>query len=90
MSQHTICSYESLNSHVNAHAYDTSDARCPHFGLSLNLHPYIVYASCEGSGKSAHMRGIALIFSLFMDVISIVSCTVPFTLCVVLISRQAH
>ena len=36
---------------LNAYA-DVSSG--PNFGLSLHLHPYFVYASSEGAGKSAH------------------------------------
>ena len=39
---------------INAHAVVSSGARGLNFGLSLHLHPYFVYASSKGSGKSAH------------------------------------
>ena len=35
--------------YINVHADLSSRARGLNFGPSLQLHPYIVYASCEGS-----------------------------------------
>ena len=32
------------------------------FGSSLHLHPSFMYANSEGSGESAHMRGLACVF----------------------------
>ena len=31
----------------------------PNTAIILHLQPYFVYASCEGSGESAHMRRLA-------------------------------
>ena len=35
--------------------FPIGNARCLNFGMCLYLHPYIVYASSEGSGGAAHM-----------------------------------
>ena len=37
----------------------SSKARDLIFRLSFHLYPYLVYASSEGSGESAHMRAYA-------------------------------
>ena len=39
---------------IYAHAGTSTKARGINFGLSLHLHPYIVYTSGKGSGESAH------------------------------------
>ena len=39
---------------VNAHADTSCRAKGLNFGLSLQLHPYIVDVSSKGSGKSVH------------------------------------
>ena len=39
---------------LNAHSEIYSGATCPHFGLSFHLYTYFMYASSQGSGKSAH------------------------------------
>ena len=39
----------------NTHAGVSSEASSLSFDLSLYLHPYFVYASCEGYGESWHM-----------------------------------
>ena len=45
-----------INSHsLNSHADVYSLARGLKFGLSVHLHHYFVYASCEGSGQSVHL-----------------------------------
>ena len=44
---------------LNAHADISSTARYLCFGLSIHLHPYSVYASNVGSGKSAQMHRLA-------------------------------
>ena len=36
------------------------------FGSSLHLHPYFVYASSKGSGETAHLCRLILVF-LFLD-----------------------
>ena len=41
--------------HVNAHAVVSDWARGLKVGLSLNLHPYFVYASSEGSDASVKL-----------------------------------
>ena len=41
---------------INAHADVSSKAMGLHFGLSLNQHPYLRYASSEFSGGSVHKR----------------------------------
>ena len=33
------------------------------FGMHFNLHPYFVYASIEGYGKSAHIHKLACAFA---------------------------
>ena len=42
-----------VNAHAVVHAYGW--ARGLKVGLSLNLHPYFVYASSEGSGASVKL-----------------------------------
>ena len=44
---------------IKAHVDESSKAGGLKFGPSLNLHPYFVYASSIGSGKSAHMHRLA-------------------------------
>ena len=39
---------------LNARADVSNVARGLDFGLGLNLHPYLMYASSEGSGESTH------------------------------------
>ena len=41
----------------------SSEAKGINFGLVLHLRPYFVYASSEGSGKSAHMRRLTWVFA---------------------------
>ena len=41
---------------ITSHSDISSGARSLNFGLSLDLHPYFVYASSEDSGVSAHVR----------------------------------
>ena len=47
-----------INSHADISSCDTGLT----FGPSLCLYPYIVFASKEGSGESAHMRRLARAF----------------------------
>ena len=61
LSQHTsfcFLSYWRPNSFKRA-CWHISGARGHNFGMSHHLHPYLVYASSEGSGYSAHVRRIA-------------------------------
>ena len=44
---------------INAHSDVSSRAMDLIFALSLHLHPYSVYVSCDGSGESEHMFRIA-------------------------------
>ena len=41
----------------------SSNPRHLNVGLSSHLHPYVVYASSEGSDVSAHMRRHARVFA---------------------------
>ena len=41
---------------LKAHADLSSKARGLNFGPRIHLHPYDVYTSSEGSGKSAHLH----------------------------------
>ena len=41
---------------LNTRADVASGARRLNLGMSLNLHPYFVYASGEGPDETAHMR----------------------------------
>ena len=41
---------------INAHTDVSSKARGLHFGLSLNQHSYLRYASSEFSGVPVHKR----------------------------------
>ena len=43
---------------LNAHADLPSEVRCLNFGLSLYLHPCIVYSSSDDFGVSVHMCSI--------------------------------
>ena len=47
---------------VNDHTDVSSEARCQIICLSLNLHPYFVFASSQGSGEFAHMRKLTWAF----------------------------
>ena len=40
---------------LNTHSNVSSGARGLNFALSLNQHPYFMYASSEGSEELAHM-----------------------------------
>ena len=44
---------------LNTHADISNGTRGLMLGLRLYLIPIFVYASSEGSGKSAHLRGLA-------------------------------
>ena len=41
---------------LNTHYDVSSEAILLNFGLSYNLHPYVVYASGEGSGEPVRMH----------------------------------
>ena len=49
---HLICIMHSLNMHEQL----SSGARGLEFGLLFYLCPYFISASCEGSGKTAHLN----------------------------------
>ena len=65
---------------INANAKVSSEGRDLNFGLNLQIHPYFVYASRIGSGKSAHMCRFArdsdcslcrfLIYTCFFSLLS--------------------
>ena len=48
---------------LNAHADISSEAGGLKFGLSLHPHPYFVYASSKGSGKTVCMCRLVLAFA---------------------------
>ena len=41
----------------------SSGAGCPKFDSDLNLHPYFVYPSSEGSGKTVLMQRLIRVFT---------------------------
>ena len=44
---------------INSRAEVSSGARGLTFGLSFHIHPFVVYASSEGSVESVHLRRLA-------------------------------
>ena len=45
--------------HAHANAGGPNGARVLNFGLSIYLHPYLVYASSEDSGEPVHLHRLA-------------------------------